>query len=220
LVLEMSSSLARVVPLVLGRVRHLFDLACHPDEVADALGDLAAGATGVRLPGTADGFELAVRAVVGQQVSVRSARTLLGRIAASLGETDESLPPDLPRVFPSAQRVAGIEPGALAALGVLPARARTLVALARAVADGAMDLSPGAPVDETREALQRIGGIGPWTTEYIAMRALGWPDAFPAGDHGVLKAMGVTRAAQAEKRSEAWRPWRAYAVMHLWRQLS
>jgi AraC family transcriptional regulator of adaptative response / DNA-3-methyladenine glycosylase II len=220
LVLEMSSSLARVVPLVLGRVRHLFDLACHPDEVADALGDLAAGATGVRLPGTADGFELAVRAVVGQQVSVRSARTLLGRIAASLGETDESLPPDLPRVFPSAQRVAGIEPGALAALGVLPARARTLVALARAVADGAMDLSPGAPVDETREALQRIGGIGPWTTEYIAMRALGWPDAFPAGDHGVLKAMGVTRAAHAEKRSEAWRPWRAYAVMHLWRQLS
>ncbi|HEY1327164.1 MAG TPA: DNA-3-methyladenine glycosylase 2 [Casimicrobiaceae bacterium] len=220
LVLEMSPSLARVVPLLLARMRHLFDLACHPDEVGAALGALAAGATGLRLPGTIDGFELAVRAVVGQQISVRSARTLLGRIAARLGEAGESLPADLPRVFPSAQRIAETDPQELAALGVLPARARTLVALAQSVVQGDVDLRVGAPVDETREALQRIGGIGPWTVDYIAMRALGWPDAFPAGDHAVLKALGVSRAAQAEKRSEAWRPWRAYAVMHLWRGLA
>jgi AraC family transcriptional regulator of adaptative response / DNA-3-methyladenine glycosylase II len=216
LVLEMAPSLARVVPLVLARVRHLFDLACHPGEVAEALGDLAAGATGLRLPGTLDGFELAFRAVVGQQVSVRSARTLLGRVAARFGDTI-SAPDGLTHVFPGAQRIAATPPADMAALGILPARARTLVALAKAVAEGELDLRFGAPADATREALQRIAGIGPWTAEYIAMRALGWPDAFPAGDHAVLKALGATRATQALKASEAWRPWRAYAVMHLWK---
>ncbi|HEY1329130.1 MAG TPA: AlkA N-terminal domain-containing protein [Casimicrobiaceae bacterium] len=219
LVLEMSPSLAHVVPLVLARVRHLFDLSCHPDEVAGALGDLAAGATGLRLPGTTDGFELAVRAVVGQQVSVRSARTLLGRIAARFGEP-VAAPDGLTHVFPTASRIAEIEGAELASLGVLPARARTLVALARAVADGEVDLQFGAPVDAMREALERIPGIGPWTVEYIAMRALGWPDAFPAGDHAVLKALGATRAGQAQKQSESWRPWRAYAVMHLWKGMA
>jgi AraC family transcriptional regulator of adaptative response / DNA-3-methyladenine glycosylase II len=168
------------------------------------------------LPGTLDGFELAFRAVVGQQVSVRSARTLLGRVAARFGDTI-SAPDGLTHVFPGAQRIAATPPADMAALGILPARARTLVALANAVAEGELDLRFGAPVDATREALQRIAGIGPWTAEYIAMRALGWPDAFPAGDHAVLKALGATRATQALKASEAWRPWRAYAVMHLWK---
>jgi AraC family transcriptional regulator of adaptative response / DNA-3-methyladenine glycosylase II len=217
LVLEASPSLARVVPVVLARVRHAFDLACHPDEVAAALGELAARAPGLRVPGTVDGFELAVRAVVGQQISVRGARTLLGRLATHLGESIEGAPGDLERVFPSAQRVAQAAPADLSALGILPARARTLVTLAQAVARGDIDLSPGAPVDTTRERLLRLPGIGPWTADYIAMRALGWPDAFPAGDHALLKALRERSATRAQKRSEAWRPWRAYAVMYLWK---
>ena len=217
LVLEVAPTLARVVPLVLARVRHAFDLACHPDEILAALGDLAARSPGLRVPGTVDGFELAVRAVVGQQISVRAARTLLGRIASRFGTPLEDAPEGLSRIFPPAQRIAAAPPRELQALGVLPARAQTLVALARAVASDGLDLTPGAPLDATRARLLELPGIGPWTAEYIAMRALGWPDAFPAGDHAVQKALRTTRAAEAQARSQAWRPWRAYAVMHLWK---
>jgi len=217
LVVDVAPSLSRVVPQVLARVRHAFDLTCHPDDVASALGPLAARAPGLRVPGTVDGFELAVRAIVGQQVSVRAARTLLGRIAARFGEPLAPAGRDLAVVFPAAARIAAARPGELSELGLLPARARTVVALATAVAQGALDLRAGADVDAVRATLATIAGIGPWTTEYIAMRALGWPDAFVAGDLVVLKALGETRPARAIERSEAWRPWRAYAVMHLWR---
>jgi AraC family transcriptional regulator of adaptative response / DNA-3-methyladenine glycosylase II len=216
LAVDVAPSLARVLPAVLARLRHAFDLGCHPDEVAAALGLLAARAPGVRVPGTVDGFELAVRAIVGQQVSVRAARTLLGRLVARFGLP---LAEDAPvtHAFPAAAAVAGAGADALAALGILPARARSIVALARAVADGALDLSPGADVEATRARLLALPGIGPWTVEYIAMRALAWPDAFPAGDRVILTALGETRAARAAARSQAWRPWRAYAAMHLWR---
>jgi len=217
LVLEVASSLSRVVPQVLSRARHAFDLACHPADVAAALGPLAEGATGLRVPGTVDGFELAVRAVVGQQVSVRAARTLLARIVARYGETIATPHDALARLFPAPGSIAGLAPADLASLGVLAARARTVIDLARAVEAGQLDLRPGADVDGARSALGTIRGVGPWTTEYIAMRALGWPDAFPAGDLVVLRALGETRAARAVERSKAWQPWRAYAVMHLWR---
>ena len=240
LALDVSASLARVIPLVLARVRHAFDLTCHPDDVASALGALAANAPGLRVPGTVDGFELAVRAVVGQQVSVAGARTLLGRLAARFGEPlgapaggrnsdgdggdaiadadrDRDRDAGCERVFPSAARLADASASDIAALGILPARARTLVALAGAVASGALALDPGAPVDVTRERLLALPGIGPWTVEYVAMRALGWPDAFPAGDRVIMNALRVSTAARAEARSQAWRPWRAYAAMHLWK---
>jgi len=217
LVVDVAPSLSRVVPQVLARVRHAFDLTCHPDDVAAALGPLAARAPGLRVPGTVDGFELAVRAIVGQQVSVRAARTLLGRIAARFGDAFEPAAHDLGRLFPAASRLAAAKPVELAELGLLPARARTVIALAVAVTQGALDLRAGADVDAVRATLAGIPGIGPWTTEYVVMRALGWPDAFVAGDLVVLKALGETRPARAIERSEAWRPWRAYAVMHLWR---
>jgi AraC family transcriptional regulator of adaptative response / DNA-3-methyladenine glycosylase II len=217
LVLDVSPSLARVVPQVLARARHAFDLGCHPDEVAAALGPLAAAAPGVRVPGTVDGFEIAVRAIIGQQVSVRAARTLLARLVARFGVPLDGAPAGLARVFPSAATLAAVLPSALATLGVLPARAATIVAVAGAVARGELDLRAGASVDRARDVLSTLPGVGPWTIEYIAMRALGWPDAFPAGDLVLMKALGETRAARARERSEPWRPWRAYAAMHLWR---
>jgi AraC family transcriptional regulator of adaptative response / DNA-3-methyladenine glycosylase II len=215
---SVSPSLTRAVPAVLSRVKRAFDLACDPAVVAAALGPLASGHPGLRVPGAFDGFELAVRAVVGQQISVRGARTLLGRIVRSFGDpvtVDGDGAPS--RLFPTAARFAALAARDLVAIGVTGARARTLVALAAAVASGAVRLEPESDVDATFGALTALPGVGVWTANYIAMRALRWPDAFLANDRAVLKGLGETRAARAALRSESWRPWRAYAVMHLWR---
>jgi AraC family transcriptional regulator of adaptative response / DNA-3-methyladenine glycosylase II len=212
----MSPSLARVVPAVLSRVKNTFDLACDPTLVAAALGPLADARPGLRVPGTFDGFELAVRAVVGQQISVRAARTMLGRIARAFGRSVAD-GDSVWRLFPNAARIAALAPEDLTALGLTNARARTLVGLARAVETGAVRLEPESDVDTTMVSLTALPGIGAWTANYIAMRALRWPDAFLPSDLGVLKALGETRPARALRRSEAWRPWRAYAVVHLWR---
>ena len=218
LIVGVSATLARALPAVLSRVRQAFDLACDPAPIGAHLGALAAAHPGLRVPGTCDGFELAVRAVIGQQVSVAGARTLLGRLAAAYGAPlAEGSPSGLARLFPSAEALAGRTGDELRAVGLTAGRARTLVELARAVASGAIVLSPGADVERTVQSLEAIHGIGPWTSGYIAMRALGWPDAFPDGDLVVRRALGESRAAGARLRSEAWRPWRAYAVMHLWR---
>jgi AraC family transcriptional regulator of adaptative response / DNA-3-methyladenine glycosylase II len=215
---SVSPSLARVVPAVLSRVKHAFDLSCDPVVVASALGGLAAARPGLRVPGTFDGFELAVRAVIGQQVSVGAARTILGRIALALGETVASDGGDpLVRIFPTAARLAALAPADLARLGVMPARARTVTLLAAEVAAGRIRLEVGSDVEATVAALTSVPGIGAWTANYIAMRALRWPDAFLANDLVVLKALGETRPARALRASDAWRPWRSYAVMHLWR---
>jgi AraC family transcriptional regulator of adaptative response / DNA-3-methyladenine glycosylase II len=211
-----SPSLARVVPAVLSRVKHAFDLACDPALVAAALGPLADARPGLRVPGTFDGFELAVRGVVGQQISVRAARTMLGRLARAYGATLADGESSW-RLFPNAARIAALSPEDMTALGLTNARARTLVGLARAVANGAVHLAPDGDVEPTIASLMALPGIGAWTANYIAMRALRWPDAFLPSDLGVLKALGETRPARALRRSEAWRPWRAYAVIHLWR---
>jgi AraC family transcriptional regulator of adaptative response / DNA-3-methyladenine glycosylase II len=215
-----SPSLARAVPAVQSRVKHAFDLACDPAVVAAALGELAAPRPGLRVPGAFDGFELAVRAVVGQQVSVRGARTVLSRLAAAHGESLPGAAGEVVRLFPAAARLAALAPAELARTGLMPSRARTVVALARAVAAGEIVLAPDADVDATLARLQAIPGIGAWTAHYVAMRALRWPDAFLEGDLVVRRALGATRPAQARSRAEAWRPWRAYAVIHLWRSLS
>jgi AraC family transcriptional regulator of adaptative response / DNA-3-methyladenine glycosylase II len=170
----------------------------------------------LRVPGTFDGFELAVRGVVGQQISVRAARTMLGRIARAFGESLAD-GETASRLFPDAARIAVLSPEDLTALGLTNARARTLVGLARAVETGAVRLEPESDVEATIASLTALPGIGAWTANYIAMRALRWPDAFLPSDLGVLKALDETRPAQALRRSEAWRPWRAYAVIHLWR---
>ena len=218
LAVSVSASLARVTPAVLAQVKHAFDLTCDPTVVAAALGKLADAHPGLRLPGAFDGFELAVRAVVGQQITVRGARTLLGRIVSAFGDAADVLHAEGPaRLFPSPSRIAACDAQELVRLGITSARARTLVVVARAIAAGDLRLSPGGDVDATVRALESLPGIGAWTAQYIAMRALGWPDAFPASDLVVLKALGETRPARAVIRSEAWRPWRAYAVLHLWR---
>jgi AraC family transcriptional regulator of adaptative response / DNA-3-methyladenine glycosylase II len=197
-------------------VKHLFDLSCHPCEVNETLGALAKDRPGLRVPGAFDGFEIAVRAVLGQQITVSAARTLAGRFAAAFGTPIESPFEDLRFAFPPAERVAALEAGEVAKLGILPARARTILEVAKSVAQGSIVLSPGMNAVDTVQNLQGIAGIGQWTAQYIAMRALAWPDAFPHSDLALMKALKETSAKKVLAAGEQWRPWRAYAVMHLW----
>lgn len=216
----LSTSLSRAIPTVLARVKALMDLACDPAPVAEALGALAAARPGLRVPGAFDGFELAIRAVLGQQVSVAAASTLAGRLAARFGEALETPHAGLGVLFPAAERIAALEVAEVAALGLPAARARTVLAIAQAVARGGLDLRPGADLDPTLDALGALPGVGEWTAQYIAMRALAWPDAFPQSDLGVLKALGTRDPRHALAAAEAWRPWRSYAVLQLWHSLA
>jgi AraC family transcriptional regulator of adaptative response / DNA-3-methyladenine glycosylase II len=206
------------------RLRALFDLGAAPDAIAGALRDdpALAGALraspGIRVPGALDGFELAVRAILGQQVSVRAATTLAGRLVAQFGAKlpDDCLPASADGTaptheFPSAELLADAD---VASIGLPAARAHAIRALARSVADG-LRLEPGADPDAAREALLSLPGVGEWTAAYVAMRALREPDAFPSGDLGLRRALGVG-AAELARRAEAWRPWRAYAAVLLW----
>lgn len=214
-----SASLAKALPPVLSRVKALMDLACNPVEVARALGALAGKRPGLRVPGAFDGFEVAVRAILGQQVTVVAARTVAGRFAAAFGDPLDTPFASLNTVFPTAERVAELPYGRIARLGMPGARARTVRALARAVADGDLDLMPNADIEATLEKLRALPGVGEWTAQYIVMRALAWPDAFPHTDLGVMKALGESSPKRVLAAGEAWRPWRAYAVMHLWNSL-
>ena len=214
-----SASLAPALPIVLSRVKHLFDLGAHPDEIAAALGPLGKKHPGLRLPGAIDGFEIAVRAILGQQVTVQAATTITGRFAAAYGEAIETPYAGVTKLFPTPERIAALEPGDVASKGIIATRARAIVELAKALENGALDLDPAASsVEATVAALESLPGVGPWTAQYIAMRALAWPDAFPHPDVAVIKAIGAKPAA-ALAASETWRPWRAYAVLHLWKSL-
>jgi len=202
---------------VVSRCRQLLDLDADASAIGaalaadDLLAPLVAARPGLRVPGTFDGFELAARAVLGQQVSVLAARTLAGRLADRLGtrlETAEG-PPSV--LFPGPDEVADAD---LSGLGLTTARQATLRALAAAVAGGTLELDHGADPQETAARLAELPGVGPWTTSYILMRAVRDPDAFPAADLGLRRAL--ERLGGAAGRPDRWRPWRAYAAVHLW----
>jgi AraC family transcriptional regulator of adaptative response / DNA-3-methyladenine glycosylase II len=204
---------------LVARCRRLLDLDADPVAVDETLrtDPLFRNAVrrhpGIRVPGAVDGFELAVRAVLGQQVSVRAARTFAARLVAQYGRALATPRGALTHAFPTADAVAAAD---LSGVGLTSSRERTLRLLAEAVAAGDLVLDPAADRDDTRRRLSAIPGIGPWTVDYITMRALGDPDAFPASDLVLRRALGPDGAA----RSEAWRPWRAYAAMHLWTSTS
>jgi AraC family transcriptional regulator of adaptative response / DNA-3-methyladenine glycosylase II len=207
----------RGVGRVVSRCRQLLDLdadACAINDVLagdDLLAPLVADRPGLRVPGTYDGFELAVRAVLGQQVSVPAARTLAGRLAGRFG-TRLELPDQSPWVlFPGPADLAEAD---LSGLGLTTARQATLRALAAAAASGEVELDHGADPEQTAARLAALPGIGPWTISYILMRAVGDPDAFPASDLGIRRALASLGGSAA--RADLWHPWRAYAAVHLW----
>jgi AraC family transcriptional regulator of adaptative response / DNA-3-methyladenine glycosylase II len=223
----LSPAFAPVIAGVLAHVKRVFDLHADPVEISAAFGALAKNAKGVRLPGAFDGFELAVRAVLGQQVTVKAARTLATRFVGAHGEAiafDVAPPFDgLNYAFPTASKVAQLTQDDIAKHGIVSARANAIIAIAQKVVSGELDLSPNASLEAASVALQSIRGIGPWTAHYIAMRALSWPDAFPPQDVALLNALQLPNTTKGQREAdaiaEAWRPWRSYAVMHLWRSL-
>jgi len=220
-------SKVQVWPSVIAKIRRVFDLAADPDLIGSHLSEdpllapLVARRPGLRAPGAWDGFELAVRAVLGQQITVVGARNIAGRLAEAYGEPvdlDAAKAHGLTRLFPTAQALSVLDPE------VLPmprSRGRGLIALAGLAARDQDLFGPRRSLEEALERLVALPGIGPWTAQYIAMRALREPDAFPHGDLGLMRALEDDQgrrptAAELLARAEPWRPWRAYAASHLW----
>jgi len=221
----LSASLSRnaTQPSVIAKIRRLLGVDTDVSRINKAfsadplLGPLVYQRPGLRVAGAIDRFELALRAVLGQQVSVAAASTFSGRLAAMLGEPVADAPAGLTRLSVTAHQIAVSRPSKIARIGLTRARAETVVALAKTVMGGLLhdDADPEAQIAE----LKKIKGIGDWTASYIAMRALGWPDAFPHGDLGLRKAAGGLTAKALLAVAERWRPYRAYAAMHLWASL-
>ena len=224
LLVEFTHSLTPVLPALLSRVRALFDLDARPDVIAKRLRRDARLASavkanpGLRVPGAFNGFELGLRAILGQQVTVKAATTIAGRFVEAFGESFATPLPELKRLTPGPSRVARASVDDITRHGIVATRARSIIALAKAQGSGELCLDGAAhhnPDDSIRR-LAELPGIGPWTAHYIAMRALRWPDAFPKEDIAVRKNLGGVTPKEAEALSQPWRPWRSYAVMHVW----
>jgi AraC family transcriptional regulator of adaptative response / DNA-3-methyladenine glycosylase II len=222
---EFSASLTPVLAPMLARLRHMIDLSARPDLIASHLGDdpwigpAVNRCPGLRVPGSFHGFDLAWRAIVGQRISVRAATTVARRLATEFGEPIETADPLLNRLAPEPHRLAAAPVDKVRRLGLARERAESIRDLARAVDTGRLQLEPGADPEDAIARLRAIPGIGEWTAHYIAMRALSWPDAFPHGDLGLLRGLGESSPAKLKTVAEAWRPWRSYAVMHVWNGL-
>ena len=221
--LRFAGSLAAATQALLSRTKQVFDVAADPLEISAALGQLADGAKGLRLPGAFDPFELALRAILGQQVSVKAARTLAARFVDTFGEPVAAPFDELTRAFPTPSRVAELSRDDIGRLGIVGQRAEAMIAIAQAVNSGTLDLLNAAEPAQTIATLCGVRGVGPWTAHYIAMRALAWPDAWPPKDVAVQNALNLPNTTAGQRRAEvladAWRPWRSYAVLHLWRKL-
>ena len=224
LMVDVTHGLIPVLPALLSRVRALFDLDARPDVIAthlkkDArLRSSVRARPGLRVPGAFNGFEMGLRAIVGQQVTVKAATTIAGRVVEAFGEPFATPYPELNRLTPTPGRIGSATIDDIARHGIVAVRCQSLIALARAQRSAELCLDGGVhhnPDDSIRR-LSQLPGIGQWTAQYIAMRALRWPDAFPKEDIAVRNNLGGVTAKEAESLSQPWRPWRAYAVMHVW----
>lgn len=219
---ELSPALWPAAGSLLPLLRRWLDLDADPQAIAAALGEGAV--PGQRLPGCVDRFELAVRAVLGQQVTVAAARTLAGRFVERFGAALPEAPAGGDRLFPTPERIAAATRDDIASLGIIGRRADSLIALAQAWPTLAFARREGTP-EAAAEALTAIPGIGPWTAGYMLMRGWSWPDSFPPGDVVLRKALGAQLDPQGPPlppkaylaAAERWRPFRSYAVLHLWR---
>ena len=213
-----------ILPLVEEKISHMFDLNCNPHEIYDRLrtmNEIKAGLCipGTRVPGTYDAFEMCVRAVLGQQITVKAARTLASRLALNLGEPVETGIEGLTHAFPTAESVLNFGedlPNTLGSLGVTGQRSQTIRSLAGITIRGLLQPQSPAAAQEVMKELMTIKGVGPWTAHYLAMRALKWSDAFPSTDYGVKKVLEPRSQKEIQALSEAWRPWRAYATVNIW----
>ena len=224
LMLEFTHSLTPVLPLLLSRIRALFDLDARPEVISrqlkkdPRLSHAVKRNPGIRVPGAFNGFELGLRAILGQQVTVKAATTIACRFVEGFGEPIVTPFPELTRLTPLPSRIASASVDDIARHGVLASRSRSIISLAEALTSDGLRLDGVTrhKPDDSITKLTELPGIGQWTAHYIAMRALRWPDAFPKEDIAVRNNLGGVTAKEAEELSQLWRPWRSYAVMHLW----
>ena len=216
---QLSSSLVPVLLSALARVKTLFDLSAEPQQISAHLGSLALHHPGLRIPGAFDGFEIAVRTIIGQQISVKAATTLMGRFVQRFGEPIETPFPTLTHLTPTAEQVAQADLTAITSLGILSTRARSILALSQAIAERTLSLAPGCSINQTLVQLQELPGIGTWTAHYIAMRVLADPDVLLHTDLGIQQALGETNSKRILATATQWQPWRSYATLHLWKAL-
>ena len=227
LAVTLPHALLPVLPKMLANVRHLFDLNCNPveiDKTLEFMNKISPGmyVSGTRLPGCFDPFEMSVRAILGQQITVKAAKTLAMRLAATFGKSIATPFEELNTVFPSPETLCAFRKtieDRFGVLGIIKTRTRSIFALADKMLQGEIDLSPQSDHETAIQNLLSIPGIGPWTAQYIALRALAWPDAFPHTDYGVKKALEGFSEREILHHAEAWRPWRAYATINLWNSL-
>lgn len=227
LTVTVSESLLKVLPLVLSKVRYLFDLYCEPDTVYKALAPMNSIrpgliVLGLRLPGSFGSFEMAVRAVLGQQITLKAANTLARRLVCALGAPIKTGIDGLTHVFPSPDDILALSgpiENHLGTLGIIATRARTVYALSSALANGEINFGICANPETETKKLMAIPGIGSWTAQYIAMRTMGWTDAFLETDVGVKKALEPYTSKEILKLANEWRPWRSYATINLWNSL-
>nr|WP_269141849.1 AlkA N-terminal domain-containing protein [Lientehia hominis] len=227
LLITVSLSLLPVLSQILSRIRRLFDLYCDPETVYETLNimnEVQPGlcVPGTRVPGCFDSFEMAVRTVLGQQITVKAAGTLAGRLVAAYGKQVETGIEGLTHVFPSPEDVVTLGENiedCFGVLGIIASRSRTIRALALGLVTGDLTLDPTAQPEEEMKKLLNIRGIGSWSAQYIAMRAMEWPDAFLETDAGIKKALDFRPPKEILKMAESWRPWRSYATVNLWNTL-
>ncbi len=218
--LQLSPSLQAASGAVLQQVRQMLDLDADPAVIDPVLGLLPVPALpGVRLPGCLDAFEVAVRVILGQQVTVKAARTLVQRLVQRFGTPIETPWPELDRLFPDAETLAKADPAHIGELGIVRQRVGALQALARAISDGQIVLQAGGDQQATLNALRALPGVGEWTAQVIALRTLSHADAWPVSDIGLMNALGTRNIKTIEAMAAPWRPWRGYAVMRLWHHL-
>jgi AraC family transcriptional regulator of adaptative response / DNA-3-methyladenine glycosylase II len=229
IVAEVPVQLAPLAMDLSNRLRRLFDLDARPDVIEKELGrdkwlgPIVKKQRGTRLPGAFDSFEIAIRSVLGQQVTVAGATTLAKRVVekfgreVSIGENGKSTRSQIARIFPSAETIANASLADVRAIGMPEARAKTLLAISQKISDGRLVLEAGSDPEIAIASMTSIAGIGNFTSHVVAMRALRYVDAFPSSDLGVRKALNSKNARELDGRAESWRPWRAYAVIHLWR---
>lgn len=227
LTVSVSADLLPALPHVLARVRNLFDLYCCPDAIHETLSSMnnirpGLCVSGTRLPGCFEPFEMTVRAILGQQITVRAAGTLAGRIAQTYGTPVNTGIEGLTHTFPSAHDIAMLDgdiSSHLGPLGVTKKRAATIADLAQKITGREIEFTLYMQPELEIKKLMSIPGIGTWTAHYIAMRAMGWPDAFPHTDYGIKKALSPLTESEILALAEKWRPWRSYATINLWNSL-
>lgn len=226
--ITVSATLLPVLPQVLCNVRHLFDLPCNPEVVYETLSQMneikpGLCTFGTRLPGCFDPFEMAVRAILGQQITVKAAGTLSARLTEIYGTPVQTGIEGLTHTFPAPEEILLLKDAIteqFGLLGIISVRSKTISELAQIFADGSIDFGLCAQPEIEMKKLTGIKGIGPWTAQYIAMRTMGWPDAFLETDAGVKKALAPYTEKEIKAVAEAWRPWRSYATINLWNALN